>query len=143
MEVRQAWTISDPLVLRALRTTDKWPNLRTLLKVQAERYVGAQHTLATRYYIASLSAPAAHLLAATRTRWSIENRCHWVLDIAFREDECRLRKDHGAQNFAILRHIALNCLKQERSAKLGVKNKRLRAGWDNDYLFTLLSTLFA
>jgi hypothetical protein len=65
-----------------------------------------------------------------------------VLDIAFREDACRLRKDHGAQNFAILRHIALNCLKQERTAKVGVKNKRLRAGWDNDYLLTVISTLF-
>jgi predicted transposase YbfD/YdcC len=143
IEVRQAWTINDPAVLRALRTTDKWPKLRTLLKVQAERYLGAQHTLETRYYLSSLSAPAAHLLAVARTHWSIENGCHWVLDIAFREDECRLRKDHGPQNFAILRHIAHNCLKQERSAKLGVKNKRLRAGWDNHYLLTVLSTLFS
>jgi predicted transposase YbfD/YdcC len=143
IEVRQAWTISDPAVLRALRTTDKWPKLRTLLKVQAERYLGEQPTLETRYYLSSLSAPAARLLAAARTHWSIENGCHWVLDIAFREDECRLRKDHGPQNFAILRHIALNCLKQERTAKLGVKNKRLRAGWDNDYLLTVLSTLFS
>lgn len=143
IEVRQAWTISDPAVLRALRTTDKWPKLRTLLKVQAERYLGEQPTLETRYYLSSLSAPAARLLAAARTHWSIENGCHWVLDIAFREDECRLRKDHGSQNFAILRHIALNCLKQERTAKLGVKNKRLRAGWDNDYLLTVLSTLFS
>lgn len=143
IEVRQAWTISDPLVLRALRTTDRWPELHTLLKVQAERYVNQQTTLETRYYISSLAAPAAHLLAAARTHWSIENSCHWVLDIAFREDECRLRKDHGAQNFAILRHIALNCLKQERTAKVGVKNKRLRAGWHNHYLLTVLSTLFA
>lgn len=142
IEVRQAWTISDPAVLRALRTTNKWPKLRTLVKVQAERYIGAQHTLETRYYLSSLAAPAAHLLAAVRTHWTIENCCHWVLDIAFREDECRLRKDHGAQNFAILRHIALNCLKQERTAKVGVKNKRLRAGWDNDYLLAVLATLF-
>ena len=143
IEVRQAWTISDPALLRALRTTDRWPLLRTLVKIQAERYVGEQHSLETRYFISSLSAPAAQLLAAARTHWGIENGCHWVLDIAFREDECRLRKDHGAHNFAILRHIALNCLKQERSAKVGVKNKRLRAGWDNDYLLSVLSTLFA
>lgn len=143
IEVRQAWTISDPTLLQALRTTDRWPLLRTLVKVQAERYVGSEYSQKTRYFIASLAAPAAQLLAATRTHWSIENSCHWVLDIAFREDECRLRKDHGAQNFAILRHIALNCLKQERSVKLGVKNKRLRAGWDNHYLFAVLSTLFA
>jgi predicted transposase YbfD/YdcC len=142
IEVRQAWTISDPAILSALRTSDKWPLLHTLVKVQAERYIGAQQTLDTRYFISSLQASAAELLAATRSHWTIENGCHWVLDIAFREDECRLRKDHGAQNFAILRHIALNCLKQERSAKVGIKNKRLRAGWDNDYLLTVLSTLF-
>ena len=142
IEVRQAWTISDPALLRALRTTAKWPKLHTLVKVQAERYIGQHRTLETRYYISSHAADAAHLLAATRTHWSIENSCHWVLDLAFREDECRLRKDHGAQNFAILRHIALNCLKQERTAKLGVKNRRLRTGWDNDYLLTVLSSLF-
>jgi predicted transposase YbfD/YdcC len=142
IEVRQAWTISDPALLHALRTIDKWPKLRTLVKVQAERYLDSHHTLETRDYISSHSADAAHLLAAIRSHWSIENSCHWVLDLAFREDECRLRKDHGAQNFAILRHIALNCLKQERSAKLGVKNKRLRAAWDHHYLLTLLATLF-
>jgi predicted transposase YbfD/YdcC len=143
IEVRQAWTITDPALLRCLRTTEKWPNLHTLVKVQAERYVGDHQSLDTRYYISSCHASADHLLAATRTHWSIENSCHWVLDIAFREDESRLRKDHGAQNFAILRHIALNCLNQERTAKRGVKNKRLRAAWDHDYLLTVLSTLFA
>jgi hypothetical protein len=67
---------------------------------------------------------------------------HWVLDIAFREDECRVRKEHGAQNLATLRHIAVNLLKQEKTAKIGVKNKRLRAGWDEGYLFKVLSGLF-
>jgi predicted transposase YbfD/YdcC len=142
IEVRQAWTITDPAVLRGLRTSKKWPKLHALVKVQAERYLGGQPSLATRYYISSWHAPATDLLLATRTHWSIENSCHWVLDIAFREDECRLRKDHGAQNFAILRHIALNCLKQEPSAKVGIKNKRLRAAWDHDYLLTVLATLF-
>lgn len=119
IEVRQAWTITDPSVLRGLRTTAHWPQLQTLVKVQAERQWAGQQTVDTRYYISSLRASATTLLAAVRTHWHIENCCHWVLDMAFREDECRLRKEHGAQNFAILRHIALNCLKQERSAKLG------------------------
>lgn len=142
IEVRQAWTITDPALLRDLRTSAKWPKLHALVKVQAERYVGAQHPLATRYYLSSWHATAADRLAATRTHWSIENGCHWLLDIAFREAECRLRKDHGAQNVAILRHIALTCLNQERSAKVGVKNKRLRTAWDHDYLVTVLATLF-
>ena len=73
---------------------------------------------------------------------SVENGLHWTLDIAFREDDSRLRKDNSAQNFAVLRHIALNLLKQESSLKLGIKNKRLKAGWDNRYLLKVLSGLF-
>jgi hypothetical protein len=66
-----------------------------------------------------------------------------VLDVAFREDGCCIRKENGAQNFALLHHLALNALKQEQTAKVGVKNKRLRAGWDNDYLLKALSTLLS
>lgn len=142
LEVRQAWTISDPALLQALRNTEKWPNLRTLVKIQDERSIGSHHSVETRYFISSWQTSAQKLLAGVRAHWQIENACHWVLDIAFREDESRLRKDNGPQNFAVLRHIALNCLKQERSAKLGIKNKRLRAGWDSAYLATVLATLF-
>lgn len=142
IEIRQAWSISDPQLLAALRNTAKWPHLHTLLKIQSERIIDGKRTLETRYFISSLQASAEKLLDVARTHWSIENSCHWVLDIAFREDESRLRKGFGAQNFAILRHIALNCLKQEHSARCGIKNKRLRAAWDNDYLLSVLSTLF-
>lgn len=142
IEIRQAWTIADPQLLSQLRNTAQWPKLHTLLKIQAERIIDGKRSLATRYFISSLQTSAAKLLEAARTHWQIENSCHWVLDIAFREDEARLRKDYGAQNFAILRHIALNCLKQERSARLGTKNKRLRAAWDHDYLLQVLATLF-
>ncbi len=72
-------------------------------------------------------------------RLKIEHELHWVLDIAFREDECRVRKDYGPQNFAVLRHIALNLLKRETTAKLGIKNRRLQAAWDEPYLLTLLA----
>lgn len=89
-----------------------------------------------------MRALAAELLAKVRAHWSIENSLHWVLDIAFREDESRLRKDFGTTNFAILRYIALNLLKQEQSLKLGIKNKRLNAGWNHDYLLTTLQPLF-
>jgi predicted transposase YbfD/YdcC len=142
IEVRQCWTISDPECIRFLRGADKWSGLHTVVKVQAERYIGDKHSLDTRYFITSCEDDAAQILQNTRQHWHIENSLHWVLDIAFREDECRIRKGHGAQNFAILRHIALNLLKQELSAKIGIKNKRLRAGWNNDYLANVLSTLF-
>jgi hypothetical protein len=93
-------------------------------------------------YLSSVVGNAERTLEATRTHWQIANGLHWVLDIAFREDECRIRNEHGAQNFAILRHIATNLLKQEKTAKMAVKAKRLRAGWDEDYLLTVLSSLF-
>jgi len=112
------------------------------VKVRAERRIGQKRTVEERYYISSLEGDAKRLLDCTRTHWHIENRLHWVLDIAFREDECRIRKECGAQNFAILRHIALNLLKQEKTAKMGIKGKRLKAGWDEGYLLKVLSGLF-
>ena len=81
-------------------------------------------------------------LKPLRNHWGIENSCHWVLDVAFREDASRIRKDNAGENFAIVRRIALNLLKAEKSAKLGVANKRLKAAWDNNYLITVLETLF-
>jgi predicted transposase YbfD/YdcC len=142
IEVRQAWTICDADLLAQLRTAAGWPHLTTLVKVQAERYVGDEHSRHTRYYISSADATAEEFLTWVRTHWSIENSLHWVLDISFREDESRLRKDYGAVNFATLRHIALNLLKQEQTLKVGIKNKRLRAGWDHKYLLTVLQPIF-
>jgi predicted transposase YbfD/YdcC len=92
----------------------------------------------TRYFLTSLT-DVSEFAKAVHSHWGIENGLHWVLDIAFREDESRVRKDHSAQNFAVLRHIALNLLKQERTAKCGIKTKRLKAGWDHDYLLKLLT----
>ena len=79
------------------------------------------------------------ILSASRGHWGIENQLHWVLDIAFREDDCRLRKGNGAQNFAVLRHIALTLLQQEQTLDRGIRTKRLRAGWDTDYLLKVLT----
>ena len=142
LEIRQAWTISDPACLAALRNATHFPNLQTVMKIRLERRLPTRTSVEERYYMASLRAPAATLLAAKRSHWQIENGLHWVLDIAFREDHARLRKDFGPQNFAILRHIALNALKQERSVKLGLYNKRLKAAWNHAYLLQVLATLF-
>ena len=91
-----------------------------------------------RYYISSLPAKAALLGKTVRAHWGIENSVHWILDVAFREDDCRIRVGEAPQNFAILRRIALNLLKSDTSTKLGVATKRLKAGWNVAYLGRLL-----
>ena len=95
------------------------------------------------YYIASLTAPqlAARLLKAVRAHWTIENGLHWVLDIAFRQDHSRVRGGSSPQNFTVLRHIAVNLLKQETSTKLGSKANRLKAGWSEAYLLKVLDIM--
>lgn len=142
IEVRHCWTISDPSLLQQLPSTERWPDLRSLIRIRRERYLGNKASVETSYYISSLDASAEAMLSYIRSHWQIENQVHWVLDIAFREDESRLRKDNGAENFAILRRIANNLLRQDTSAKTGMHGKRLRAGWDNDYLIATLQHLF-
>jgi predicted transposase YbfD/YdcC len=138
IEERQCWTISDPEFLDYLRQFGDWPELHTIVKVLAERRVGTEVTQKTRYYITSLGNDAKQALYAARGHWRIENQVHGVLDVVFREDDSRIRKGNGAQNFAILRHVALNLLRQERTAKVGVKAKRLKAALDEGYLLRVL-----
>lgn len=142
IETRRAMTLSGSACIASLRNASGFTDLNTVVKVTAERDIKSEISVESRYYISSLDSDAPKLLDATRTHWGIENCVHWVLDIAFREDECRIRKDNGAHNFAILRRIALNLLTAEKSVKLGVHNKRLNAAWDNEYLLKVLSSLF-
>lgn len=142
IEIRQCWTTSAEEYLQFLPNRSAWPSLQTIVMVRAERRMDHEVTVKFRYYISSLATGAHHHLDIVRGHWSIENQVHWVLDVAFREDDSRVRKGNGPQNFAILRHIALNLLKQETTAKCGIRAKRLKAGWDEDYLFKVLSGLF-
>jgi predicted transposase YbfD/YdcC len=139
LEIRECWATSDEEYLNYLRERERWPEVKTLAMIRSERRLGDQVEVKFRYFISSLNAPAKQILKSRRTHWTIENQLHWVLDIAFREDASRVRKDHAPENFAILRHMALNLLKQEKSVKGGVKAKRLLAGWDQDYLLMVLS----
>jgi predicted transposase YbfD/YdcC len=140
IETRECWTISDLEVLRHLRGFDNWKNLTTVSRIRSQRLINQESSCEDRYHIASITG-AKRLLWAVRSHWGIENRLHWTLDIAFDEDRCRVRKDHGPENFAILRHIALNLLKQEKTCNRGIKGKRLLAAWKESYLLKVLAGL--
>jgi predicted transposase YbfD/YdcC len=136
-EIRRTWVCHD---LVGLGNTEGWTDLSTIAVVASQRVLpGKEPTFAVRYYISSLKNVTAEVVAdAVRAHWAIENNLHWTLDMAFREDECRIRNGHGAENFSTLRHIALNLLSKEKSQKIGIKNRRLLAGWDTNFLLKIL-----
>lgn len=137
IEVRRCYATED---ISWLRRKAEWKDIRSIAMVESERRVGEQEaSRERRYYISSLSADAKQLNRVIRSHWSIENSLHWVLDIAFREDDSRIRKDHGPENMTTLRHIALNLLKQDKSIKIGIKSKRKNAGWNERYLLKVLN----
>lgn len=139
LETRECWVTDREDYLGLVRHRQDWKGLRSLIRIVSQRKIGDTLKVQTRYFISSLPADAKTILKAKRSHWKIENQVHWVLDIAFREDESRVRKDHGAENLAVLRHLALNLLKKDKSVKGGIHAKRLQAGWNTDYLLTLLT----
>jgi predicted transposase YbfD/YdcC len=145
-ETRRYWLTPEVAWLRERHGEQTWAKLTSLGMVESRRRNGGPGTPVTverRYYLCSLAADtpgsAAQFAAAVRGHWGIENSVHWVLDVAFREDDCRVRKDHAPTNLATLRHWALNHLRQDRMASGGIQTKRLRAGWDERYLEKLLT----
>jgi predicted transposase YbfD/YdcC len=140
IEVRECWASSAPDYLWYLPHREEWANLHSIAMIRSERSTEAGRTVEDRFFISTLEADAAQILRAVRTYWEIENKVHWVLDIVFSEDDSRVRKGNGAPNFAVLRHIALNLLRQEATRRLSIKAKRLRAGWDHDYLVRILAS---
>jgi len=138
IEIRECWALDKAAVLAYINAYKAWAGLRSIVKVVSERRLADKTEVKTRYFISSLPADAKQLLHGIRAHWQIENSLHWVLDVAFREDDSRVRKDHAPQNFSILRQLALNLLKQETSLKVGIKAKRKHAGWDESYLLKVL-----
>jgi predicted transposase YbfD/YdcC len=135
---RRVCSVIDDLSM--IEAKEQWKNLQTIVKIEAERFIKPTGKLETetRFYISSLPADAELLNKSIRSHWGIENSLHWILDVAFNEDNSRKRVGYAAQNFSVLNRIALNILKNDTSTKRGIKGKRLKAGWDQRYLQKIL-----
>jgi predicted transposase YbfD/YdcC len=140
VETRQVWCTS---ALDGVVSCERWPGLTSLVMVESTRYIDGVDEVEQRYYISSLpgatDADAKRLNSVIRTHWEIENRVHWVLDVAMAEDTNRTRKGESAQNLALIRKLALNLLRRETSVKTGFAAKQKRAGWDRNYLLKILA----
>ncbi|MCE2468506.1 MAG: ISAs1 family transposase [Caldilineaceae bacterium] len=132
IETRRCWVLGTPEYSRYVDPDGAWPDLHSLIMIEAQRRQGDQVTSETRYYISSLPAAARALLPAVRSHWGIENSLHWVLDMALREDESRIRTGHAAHNLSLLRRLALNLLRRDAA-------RRKQAGWNDAYLLKVLS----
>ncbi len=134
-ECRRCWATSD---LSWLEGRDEWTDLKSVVMIEAERFVGDSLSVETRYYLSSLPNDAPLLNEAARSHWSVENSLHWVLDVTFHEDRSRIKKENAPENFGLLRRLALCLLKKETSSKRSIRGKRLRASWDGDYLLQVV-----
>jgi predicted transposase YbfD/YdcC len=134
-ECRRCWATSD---LDWLAGREEWEDLRSVVLVESERFIGDSLAVEERYFLSSLPADAELLNESIRSHWGVENSLHWVLDVTFHEDQSRIRKENAPENFGLLRRLALCLLKQETSSKRRIKGKRLRASWDEGYLERVL-----
>jgi predicted transposase YbfD/YdcC len=136
VETRRYWVMGQT---EYLIDSENWAKLTTIGCVESQRQVGDKTTCETRYYLLSFPLNAKRFAQAVRGHWSIENQLHWILDVAFAEDQSRSTLGYSGENLAVIRHLALNLLTQEKSAKGGTRAKRLKAGWDDHYLLKVLS----
>jgi predicted transposase YbfD/YdcC len=136
LERRRYWITGK---VDAVRRAEKWACLCSVGMVESERTLAGETSREIRYFISSLPGDDAKLFgAAVRRHWEVENNLHWVLDVAFREDDSRIRKDNAPANVAMLRHVALNLLKADKTTKAGILARRKKAGWSEKYLVHLL-----
>jgi len=136
IEKRSYWITKD---IEGIGVSHRWPKLAAIVMCRAERTCNAKTSQETRYYITSDTTNNAKKIGdSVRAHWGIENSLHWILDTAFQEDQMRMRIGNAAENMATVRKIAMNILKMDKSVKAGVRGKRLRAAWDNEYLAGVL-----
>jgi predicted transposase YbfD/YdcC len=138
-EIRNYLMITD--VAERIDPLKRWKKLTSIGMVESVRVVKGKTSVETRYFIISLENNAQKLAEAIRGHWSIENSLHWVLDVSFKEDNSRIRKDNAPANFAVLRHIAVNIIGQNKSRKLSIRSKRFLATLDEEYSNELLEAI--
>ncbi len=136
IETRKYWVTSN---IKLLQGKENWKNMRSIGVVERTREIGENISIEKHYYISSIESDVELFAKAVRNHWGIENGLHWTLDMAFREDECRIRKGNAPENFSVLRQMALNLLKSEQSFKGSINTKRLKAAWNRDYLKTVIN----
>ena len=136
VEIRKVWYSEN---VQWMQDRQQWQDLSSLVAVESQRIIGDKISTERRYFISSLSGVDAETIGQMiRSHWGVENKLHWSLDVSFGEDYSRIRKGFGAENVSRLRRITLNLLKQEKTAKCGIKIKQHKAGWDEKYLQKIL-----
>jgi predicted transposase YbfD/YdcC len=138
IERRRCRAIGDPDYLAFIDPHRAWPNLRSVVCIESTRRIGDAVSTEARHYLSSLPADAPLLQRVVRSHWGVENRLHWVLDLAFDEDHSRVRADHAPENLAIIRHLALNLLRRDPTRRAGLKNARFKAALNDTYLRSIL-----
>ena len=139
-EIRNYLIMSE--IKLSINLSEKWTNLKSIGLVESVRIVNGKTSVETRYFITSLDSNVELFAKAVRGHWGIENSLHWILDVAMREDKSRIRKDNAPANFAMLRHIAVNILRQNKSRKFGVRSKQFLAAIDESYMNEILEAMF-
>jgi len=138
METRRYWTMGNTEYIAG---SENWVNFRSIGMVESQRKLKDSISIEQRYYILSIDSDVQRFAEAVRSHWSIENQLHWILDVGFAEDASQTCQGHCAENLAVIRHVGINLLSRDKKTKVGVKNKRLKAGWDDNYLKSVLTAL--
>ena len=139
IERRQYWYTHD---VAGLGTLERWPSLQGMVMCRATRTIKGKSSTEDRYFItSSKDKPIKTMASSCRARWGVENGLHWVIDVAFGEDQCRIRNRYAAENLATIRRAVINVIKNNTSKKGGVKAKRLQAAWNTEYLRELFMAM--